>query len=201
MKLKLNELNVRMDAKGINYSELAEVTGISRQTISSWVNGHRDPMPFNVVKMAEVLHCKVEDIADAQDGIELAALHGDQFARELMGLTKDTTGEKYSIESQLLPETVQYIRQRVSAETTFKSKSELGRKLGLSGSQSGRIARGEADLTLMPLSAFLRLCPELIDKDRMSGTAESLLVSFCRNLSAEDQEKALAILKTVFVDK
>jgi transcriptional regulator with XRE-family HTH domain len=201
MKLKLNELVNRMEQKGINYSELSLLTGISRQTISSWVNGHRDPMPFNVEKMAEILHCRVEDIAEAQDGIELAALHGDQFARELMGITKDTTGEKYSIESQLLPETVQYIRHRVSAETTFKSKSELGRKLGLSGSQSGRIARGEADLTLMPLSAFLRLCPELIDKGILTGKPESQLLSFCRNLSAEDQEKALAILQAVFANK
>jgi transcriptional regulator with XRE-family HTH domain len=201
MKLKTQKLNFYMAQEGINYSQLSDMTGISRQAISSWINGRRAPMPYNVQKMAEVLKCNIADIAEAQDGIELAALHGDQFARELMGITKDTTGEKYSIESQLLPETVQYIRQRVSAETTFKSKSELGRKLGLSGSQSGRIARGEADLTLMPLSAFLRLCPELIDKDRLSGTAESLLVSFCRNLSAEDQEKALAILQTVFANK
>ena len=201
MNLKLNELADRMAEKGMNYSELANLSGISRQTISSWINRKREPMPYNVEKMAEVLSCRIEDIAEAQDGIELAAIHGDKFAREIMGITQDKSGERYSVESQLLPETIEYIRRRVSAETTYKSKSELGRKLGLSGSQSGRMVRGEADLSIMPLSAFVRLCPELIDRDQLSGTQESRLLSFCRNLSAEDQEKALAILQTVFANK
>ena len=198
MKLKTQKLNFYMAQEGINYSQLSDRTGISRQAISSWINGRRDPMPYNVQKMAEVLKCSIADIAEAQDSLELVALHGDGFAREVIGMTSDRNGEKYSVESELIPQVVEYVKGRVSAETAFKSKNELARKLGVSGSQSGRIARGEADLTLMPLSALLRLCPQIIDKGVLSGKPESKLVSFCRELSAEDQEKALAVLQTIF---
>lgn len=198
MKLKTQKLNFYMAQEGINYSQLSDMTGISRQAISSWINGRRAPMPYNVQKMAEVLKCNIADIAEAQGSLELVALHGDGFAKEVIGMTSDQNGEKYSVESELIPQVLEYVKGRIAKETAFKSKNELGRKLGLSGSQSGRIARGEADLTLMPLSALLRLCPQIIDRGVLLGKPDSKLISFCRDLSAEDQEKALAVLQTIF---
>jgi transcriptional regulator with XRE-family HTH domain len=201
MKLNVAKIKEKMEQMGITYSELADKGGLPRQSLSSWINGHRDPMPFNVQKIAQVLHCDISEIAEAQDTIELSTVYGDHAAMEINGKRVDFDGNAYSVEQELIPGVVSAIAKTVSNELRHDSQSELARRLGLSSTQISRIARGEADLTLMPLSALLRLCPQIIDKGILSGKPESKLVSFCRNLSAEDQEKALAILQAVFANK
>jgi transcriptional regulator with XRE-family HTH domain len=44
-----------MEIKGVSQSELARIMGVSRMTVSQWVNGISEPRPENFVVLAYLL--------------------------------------------------------------------------------------------------------------------------------------------------
>lgn len=59
MKNKLEEIRKQ---KGIKQEELADVMGVSRQTISSLENGRYNPSVILAIKLARYFGLNVEDI-------------------------------------------------------------------------------------------------------------------------------------------
>lgn len=57
MRLKKN-----MKRLNINATQLSEMTGITRTTISRYVNGRSVPSAYVFRKLTEVLHCTTEDL-------------------------------------------------------------------------------------------------------------------------------------------
>lgn len=44
-----------LEQRGVTRDELAEMVGVSRQTVSGWITGKSDPSPANVFRLEEVL--------------------------------------------------------------------------------------------------------------------------------------------------
>jgi PAS domain S-box-containing protein len=55
--------------KGINVSETARKSGISRVSIWSWENGKSEPSPKNIKILAEVINKNVSDISDLEEDV------------------------------------------------------------------------------------------------------------------------------------
>lgn len=87
MKLKKTEFLSRLERIGESRSDFARRCGISRQAITAWINGDRNPKPGNVKTMANALRCRIEDIAEPQTKLETVAAHGDKFAQDLLGIS------------------------------------------------------------------------------------------------------------------
>lgn len=63
-------LSQMMSDQRISQSELARETGLGDYTISRYLNRHRMPNIRNILKIAYVLRCEVEDLIDFGDIIE-----------------------------------------------------------------------------------------------------------------------------------
>ena len=57
-------LRKRMNEKGIGQEELSEITGISKVTISSYVNGKSLPNLYNADRIAEAISCPLDKLLD-----------------------------------------------------------------------------------------------------------------------------------------
>lgn len=57
-----NNLKKILLNKKINQQELANNTHLTKSAISNYVNGKRKPNGQNMLKIAKILNCKVEDI-------------------------------------------------------------------------------------------------------------------------------------------
>ncbi|WP_299831285.1 helix-turn-helix transcriptional regulator [uncultured Metabacillus sp.] len=55
IKVKLAELEMKQQ-------DLAEKLGVTKQTLSSWVNGRSVPTLETAFKIASILDCKVDDL-------------------------------------------------------------------------------------------------------------------------------------------
>lgn len=55
IRVRLAELNMRQQ-------ELSEILGVTRQTMSLWVNGKSMPTLETAFKIAKLLDCKVDDL-------------------------------------------------------------------------------------------------------------------------------------------
>lgn len=169
MKLKTQEFLRRLELAGESLSSFATRCSFSRQAVSAWVNCERNPKPVNVKTMAEKLRCRVEDIAEPQTALEDVAVRGDKFAQSLLGM-----GDPVSAVGQDAPETpasdlMNFIAARLAAEVASSSQSEVARRIGVSVSQINRLMKGKADLSLLPVAALQKLCPDLINRDTLTG--------------------------------
>lgn len=46
----------------MNQKELAKASGISKDAISRYINGTRTPSAYNLVRLANALHCSIDDL-------------------------------------------------------------------------------------------------------------------------------------------
>lgn len=58
------KLALLLKEKGFTQIEIARVINVSQALISKWVHGICEPQMENVVKLAEVLNCSVEEIVN-----------------------------------------------------------------------------------------------------------------------------------------
>lgn len=164
MFLKFQELAKRIEQAGMSHAKFAEICGISRQAITAWVSGVRNPKPVNVRIMADALGCSIADIADITDceaPLEITR-HKDTASQII-------AGQELYYEQQpnddLTQSVYKYIAFQIAAQVDNTSQSEVGRTTGLSASQINRIIHGKADLSLFPLGALMKLCPQIINYD------------------------------------
>lgn len=61
MMLK-SKLKVRLAELDIKQKDLCEILGVTKQTLSSWVNSKNYPTLETAFKIAKVLDCKVDDL-------------------------------------------------------------------------------------------------------------------------------------------
>lgn len=71
-------------AKGLTMEQLAEAVGVAKNTICQWENGKRNPSPRQILKVAQVLRCSINDLFGylAKDGNEYVSreYHDEQQA-------------------------------------------------------------------------------------------------------------------------
>jgi transcriptional regulator with XRE-family HTH domain len=60
-----HRLKVLMADRGVNVSELAEMTGVSRQTISSYLNSGALPALDTSLKLSKVLDVTIDQLVSA----------------------------------------------------------------------------------------------------------------------------------------
>ena len=63
-KINSSKLHILMISHGMNQIELARKAGLSRQAISAWLTTGKNISPASLMKLANALECKVEDISD-----------------------------------------------------------------------------------------------------------------------------------------
>ena len=70
MDLKIKDLRERA---GLTQGELAARLGVGQSTVAMWENGTNVPRASLLPKLAEVLHCSIDDLyaasSDAQEGV------------------------------------------------------------------------------------------------------------------------------------
>ena len=64
MKLNAEKVDTALGNACMTYKQLAEQTGISVCTLARIKNGHQNPRPATLGKIATVLKVKVEDLVD-----------------------------------------------------------------------------------------------------------------------------------------
>ena len=165
MKLKKQEFLTRLERSGRSRAEFAHQCGISRQSITAWINGERNPKPNNVKIMADALLCGIDDIAEPMNGLEDRALKGDKFSRAVIGMdnVEDCIENGMQNVSGFEKEVMDFISKNLFHQVKNSNQSEVGRKIGLSASQVNRMIHGKADLSLFPVCSLIRLCPQIID--------------------------------------
>lgn len=57
-------INRKLAEAGMSAYRLAQILGVSRPTVSSWVNAHGAPTPVNQSALVRVLHITPEELAD-----------------------------------------------------------------------------------------------------------------------------------------
>lgn len=71
-------------AKGLTMKQLGEAVGVAENTICQWENGKRNPTPRQILKVAQVLNCSINDLFGylAKDGNEYVSreYHDEQQA-------------------------------------------------------------------------------------------------------------------------
>lgn len=60
IKIRLAELHMKQ-------TELADILGVTKQTLSLWVNDKSNPTLDTAFKIAKLLDCKVDDLFDYED--------------------------------------------------------------------------------------------------------------------------------------
>lgn len=59
-----------LDEYGMTQKELADEIGVSKQTISAYICGERQPSIKNLVNIAYALECRIDDLITCDDFIE-----------------------------------------------------------------------------------------------------------------------------------
>ncbi len=60
--VKLTRLRVRREAAGLTQDQLAELVGISRQSLGKLERGDTEPRPSTIVRLARALGCEPKDL-------------------------------------------------------------------------------------------------------------------------------------------
>tara|TARA_B100000965_G_C19501128_1_gene717490 strand:- start:953 stop:1153 length:201 start_codon:yes stop_codon:yes gene_type:complete len=63
-----NSIKVERAKKDLTQAKLAELTGVSRQTINAIELGKYVPSALLALKMAQIFECKVEEIFQLEEG-------------------------------------------------------------------------------------------------------------------------------------
>lgn len=194
MILKTQELANRIATMNLSRAEFAERCGISRQAITAWILGLRNPKAANVQIMADVLSCSVEDIAEQKTPGEIK-LHEDTAAQIIYGqqsFSRQDSGDD-------LTECVyNYVALQLATQVDAANQSEVGRKTGLSASQINRIIHGKADLSLFPLGALLKLCPQIINYDIVHKQPGKELAEIITNIKLlAEQINDITVARTI----
>ena len=82
MRLKRDRFMALFERTEQTQKEFSARSGVSRQAISSWLCGERNPKLVHVKKLASALGCKVEDIADYEvplDNVETEIQNTNDF--------------------------------------------------------------------------------------------------------------------------
>lgn len=70
MIIKSDKLLAMIEHQNTNQTQIADRAGVSKQTITAWIKGERNPGIENVRRLASALNCSVEDIAEYETSLE-----------------------------------------------------------------------------------------------------------------------------------
>jgi transcriptional regulator with XRE-family HTH domain len=60
----VTEIRRLREERGISQQELAQALGVTQGAVSHWENGVRKPDIDDIVKIAQLFNCKVDDLID-----------------------------------------------------------------------------------------------------------------------------------------
>ncbi|HET8908278.1 MAG TPA: helix-turn-helix transcriptional regulator [Ktedonobacterales bacterium] len=67
--MKLRGLRQVRQRSGLSIGQLAELTGLRRETIAHFEQGKEDPQPYAVHRLAAILETSVADLSGAMPGL------------------------------------------------------------------------------------------------------------------------------------
>ena len=73
--MKLRGLRQVRQRNGLSLGQLAELTGLRRETIARFEQGKEDPQPYAVHRLAAILETSVADLAGNLSGLRAEHLH------------------------------------------------------------------------------------------------------------------------------
>lgn len=124
--------------------------------MSSYLHGKRNPKRITVQKIADALHVNISEISGYRDD------DGEQNVY----VPVQSTGNDFA------DAVFRFIHSEVSRQVAKENQSIVSKRIGLSHPQVNRIVNGKADLSLFPVGALIRLCPQIINRDVLSGETE-----------------------------
>ncbi len=143
---------------GLTSIEIAQKAGLSRVQMSGYIHGRRNPKRITVQRIADALHVKISEISKYEEEIEVPAV----------SQNTESTGVSDALTSSVL----QFIFSEIVRGVATTSQLEVAKKTGLSHAQINRIVSGKADLSNFPVGAFLRLCPQLINRNALTSSVQ-----------------------------
>lgn len=143
---------------GLTSIEIAQKAGLSRMQLSSYIHGRRNPKRITVQKIADALHVKISEISGFVD----------ENSAESTGNLNTTPADSSADEQNIL----NFVASSLKRARLSESQAAIAERIGVSGSYISRLLSGEADFANFPLLAFLRLCPQLINRSALTSLQE-----------------------------
>jgi transcriptional regulator with XRE-family HTH domain len=106
--LCIDSINSAMQTRGINPSKLSDLIGVSRQTVSNWLNQKDFPRPDKLLKLAMTLEIQFDDLIDivSQPALPEPIIAFRRMARKV---TTDSEIQRAKSMGELLRPLVQYL--------------------------------------------------------------------------------------------
>lgn len=142
-----------LDQNGLTAVEIARKAGISRVQMSSYMHGRRNPKRITVQRIADALHVNISDISGYRDDDEEPL----------------SSPPPVGIENEFFGTVYQFVYVEIKRQVANENQSIVSKRIGLSHAQVNRIINEKADMSLFPLGALLKLCPQIINRAVLSG--------------------------------
>lgn len=143
---------------GLTSIEIAKKAGISREQFSNYIHGRRNPKRITVQRIADALHVKISEISG----------YADENSAESTENLNTTPADSSADEQNIL----NFVASSLKRARLSESQVAIAERIGVSGSYISRLLSGEADFANFPLLAFLRLCPQLINRSALTSLQE-----------------------------
>ena len=108
-----------MERRGLNSAKLAEMTGLTRSSLSYFLHGKRQPSRPVLSEFADKLSVTVDYLLGSADGPDIAELLKNPRIMKLVGLYKDLTAND---QEQVLA-MIEQLKQATPQQTEAASKS------------------------------------------------------------------------------
>lgn len=142
-----------LDDNGLTAAEIARKAGIERSLLSCYMHGKRNPKRITVQKIADALHVNISEISGYRD----------DDGENITPCPVQPTGNDFD------DAVFHFIHAEISRQVATENQSIVSKRIGLSHPQVNRIVNGKADLSLFPVGALLRLCPQIINRDVLNN--------------------------------
>ncbi len=149
---------------------VARSIGISQSNVNTLVNGKSDirKLPLsaflNLCPMLVRFDLASGEVADALH-VNISEISGyrDDDGENITPCLVQPTGNDFS------DAVLRFIHAEISRQVATENQSIVSKRIGLSHPQVNRIVNGKADLSMFPVGALLRLCPQIINRDVLNN--------------------------------
>ncbi len=168
---------------GLTSIEIAKKAGISREQFSNYIHGRRNPKRITVQRIADALHVKISEISG----------YADENSAESTENLNTTPADSSADEQNIL----NFVASSLKRARLSESQVAIAERIGVSGSYISRLLSGEADFANFPLLAFLRLCPQLINRGALTSIHEDVAAWLFRAIGGMNDSEKLMLKQVI----
>lgn len=140
---------------------VARSIGISQSNVNTLINGKSDIRKLPLSAFLNL--CPMLVKFDLASGEVADTLHVNISEEKITPCPVQPTGNDFD------DAVFRFIHAEISRQVATENQSIVSKRIGLSHPQVNRIVNGKADLSLFPVGALLRLCPQIINRDVLNN--------------------------------